>query len=194
MFDNDYFDWEEACEEDGCDPADDYWDSADDLDDEELEFDWIEYEYLGTDDTYEGYPCDVIGADELEREEGNGSYWLVTAPLTERQCDAAGIGYPCSFEVRIPEEEKDLLGIMEFWLYETCPEASEWLSGLHWMAHSHYKYGHHESPEMYIRIEKLREAMEKDNRDRHDIFLATEYGWAEPYKALLKKELQHYGI
>lgn len=191
MFDNDYDypDWDEECEEDDRDPADEYWDSADDLDDEELEFDWIGYEYLGNDETYMGNKGYVIGAEDLSGEEGNGSYWSVKTPLTERQCSAAGITYPFSFEVRIPEEEKDPLYVMEFWLYETCPEASEWLSGLHWMPEGHYK-----SPEMYIRIEKLRKAMERDKRDAHEITLATEYGWAEPYKALLKKELQRYGI
>lgn len=191
MFDNDYDypDWDEECEEDDRDPEDEYWDSVDDLDNEELEFDWMEYEYLGTDDTYEGCLDDVIGAEEFEREEGNGTYWRVTAPLTKRQCDFADVSYPCSFEVRVPEEEKDPIRIMEFWLYETCPEASEWLSGLHWMACGHYK-----TPEMYIRIEKLKEAMKKDKRNEQEVNLVTEYGWAEPYAEMLKKELQRYGI
>lgn len=189
MFDNDYLDWDEVCEEDGCDPADDYWDSLDDIDNEELEFDWIEYEYLGNDNTYMGNPCYVIGADEFEREEGNGSYWQVTAPLTERQCSFLGTQYPCSFEVRIPEEEKDLFGVMAFWLDEICPGGRDRLGALPWKA-----YGHYEKPEMYIRIEKLREAMKKDKRGEQEIALITEYGWVEPYKSLLTEELQHYGI
>lgn len=189
MFDNDYFDWDEACEEDGCDPADEYWDSVDDLDDEELEFDWIGYEYLGNDETYMGNKSYVIGAEDLSEEEGNGSYWEVTAPLTERQCDCAGVCYPCSFRVRIPEDKEDILSVLEYWLDEICPGGSDWLSGLPWEAKGSYK-----TPEMYIRIEKLREAMERDKRDAHEITLATEYGWAKPHKALLEEEFRRYGI
>lgn len=193
MFDNDAFDWEEICEEDGCDPADEYWEDEEEVFANGPEFDWIEYEFLGTDNTYESDLCDFDEEDnEYDGyERGNGSYWQVTAPFTERQCEFSSIPYPCSFRVRISEEETDLLDVMRRYLDEyTNGEGYEMLSNLPWQD----VYGYYQSPEMYIRIEKLREAMERDKRDEHEIILATKYSWSEPDKDMQKKELQRYGI